>query len=139
MTIESIIEDFSFLDDWEDRYRYVIELGKGLEPLPAESRDNAHKVQGCVSQVWLETTVYDKDGIPHLKFIGDSDALIVRGLIAILIELYSDRPAQEIAETNALEVLQELQLVEHLSQQRSNGLRSMVTRMQREAEAALAV
>lgn len=138
MSIDSIIEDFEFLDDWEDRYRYVIELGKGLEPLPESARDEAHKVPGCVSQVWLDTTVYEQDGEPHLKFIGDSDAMIVRGLIAILITLYSGRPAREIRETDALDVLSRLQLVDHLSQQRSNGLRSMVARMRKDAEAALA-
>ncbi|MFN0262851.1 SufE family protein [Tepidamorphus sp. 3E244] len=138
MSIDSIIEDFEFLDDWEDRYRYVIELGKGLETLPDEAHDEAHKVPGCVSQVWLDTSVYEDGGEPHLKFLGDSDALIVKGLIAILISLYSGRPAREIAETDALDVLQKLQLVEHLSQQRSNGLRAMVNRMQAEAKAALA-
>ena len=138
MSIDSIIEDFNFLDDWEDRYRYVIELGKDLEPLPVEKHTDENKVPGCVSQVWLDTTVFEKDGVRHIKFVGDSDALIVRGLIAILITLYSGRPAQEIRDTDALAVLKQLQLNEHLSQQRSNGLRSMVARMQAEAESALA-
>ena len=93
---------------------------------------------GCVSQVWLDTTVFENDGVRHIKFVGDSDALIVRGLIAILITLYSGRPAQEIRDTDALAVLKQLQLNEHLSQQRSNGLRSMVARMKAEAESALA-
>ena len=138
MSIDSIIEDFNFLDDWEDRYRYVIELGKDLEPLPVEKNTDENKVPGCLSQVWLDTTVFEKDGVRHIKFVGDSDALIVRGLIAILITLYSGRPAQEIRDTDALAVLKQLQLNEHLSQQRSNGLRSMVARMKAEAESALA-
>lgn len=138
MSIDAIIDDFAFLDDWEDRYRYVIELGKDLEPLAADMRGEANRVPGCVSQVWLESRVYEHDGVPHIKFIGDSDALIVRGLIAILIALYSQRPAKEIAETDALPILRQLGLDEHLSRQRSNGLTSMVNRMRAEAEAALA-
>lgn len=137
MAIEAIIEDFEFLDDWEDRYKYVIELGKGLEPLDIEKHNDSNKVPGCVSQVWLDTQVFERDGTSHIKFVGDSDALIVRGLIAILIALYSGRSAEEIRNTDALPVLQKLGLDEHLSQQRSNGLRSMVQRMRAEAEAAL--
>ncbi len=138
MPIDTIIEDFAYLDEWEDRYRYVIELGKDLEALPVEKHTTEHKVNGCASQVWLDTRVYDRDGVAHIKFVGDSDALIVRGLIAILIALYSERPAQEICDIDALPVLAQLGLDEHLSQQRSNGLKSMVARMRAEAKAALA-
>src|ERR1700704_6539448 len=103
MTIDDIIENFSLLDDWDDRYRYVIELGRALEPLPETARIDANKVQGCASQVWLATQIKPngKAG-PVLKFIGDSDAHIVRGLIAILLALYSGRPAREILGTDAI-------------------------------------
>jgi len=132
--IDTIRDDFSLLEDWEDRYRYIIELGERLKPYPEAARDAAHKVQGCVSQVWLLTT--RQDGRVH--FIGDSDAHIVKGLVAILIALYSDRPAGEILNTDALALFRELELEEHLTPQRSNGLKSMVERMRSDAKAALA-
>lgn len=139
MSINELIDDFSYLDDWEDRYRYVIELGKDLAPLPEEQHSEANKVKGCVSQVWLQTDVVNSDGgEPVLTFTGDSDAHIVRGLIAIVLRLYSDRPASEIASTPADPVFQQIGLDEHLSPQRSNGLHAMVRRIQSDAEAALA-
>jgi cysteine desulfuration protein SufE len=138
-TIDEIIDNFSFLDDWDDRYRYVIELGRTLEPLPDSARTDANKVQGCASQVWLSTTPRpNSEGGPVLNFIGDSDAHIVRGLMAILLALYSDKAAREILSTDALAVFDQLALREHLTPQRSNGLRSMVERIQSEARGALA-
>jgi cysteine desulfuration protein SufE len=137
-TIDDIIENFAFLDEWDDRYRYVIELGRSLPPLPDDARTDAHKVQGCASQVWLATeTRPNGSGGPILSFSGDSDAHIVRGLIAILFALYSGRSAGEILSTDALAVFNKLGLREHLTPQRSNGLRSMVERIRSDAQAAL--
>lgn len=139
MQIDDIVENFDFLDEWEDRYRYVIELGRDLEPLPETDRNDANKVQGCVSQVWLSTKVATPDdGEPRLTFIGDSDAHIVRGLIAILIALVSGRTASEILEIDAGAVFDKLGLRDHLTPQRSNGLNSMVARIRRDAQLALA-
>jgi cysteine desulfuration protein SufE len=135
--IEDLIDDFAFLDDWEDRYRYVIELGRELPEMDEADKNAGTKVHGCASQVWLVT---DKSGDaqnPVLTFKGDSDALIVKGLIAILLRLYSGKPAREIAGIDAMAVLGEIQLQENLSRQRSNGLASMVARIQRDARAAL--
>jgi len=139
MTIDDIIENFALLDEWDDRYRYVIELGRMLEPLPEAARTEAHKVPGCASQVWL-TTVIDRDGPdgPVLRFGGDSDAHIVRGLVAILFAIYSGRPAQHILDVDALATFDRLGLREHLTPQRSNGLKSMVGRIRDEARSALA-
>jgi len=134
-SFEDLLSDFELLDDWEDRYRYVIELGKKLEPLPDELRTAETKVQGCVSQVWLSTTVHGGGG-PRLTFIGDSDAHIVRGLIAILFAIYSGKTADEILEIDAVSTLGELHLNEHLTPQRSNGLMAMVTRIRTDAEKA---
>ena len=132
-----LVDDFSFLDDWEDRYRYVIELGRELDAFEEEHRTDAYKVRGCASQVWLVTDVDRAAGEPVLSFKGDSDALIVKGLIAILISIYSGKPAREIAQTDAFKLLQEIDLQQNLSQQRSNGLQSMVRRIHADAAAAL--
>jgi cysteine desulfuration protein SufE len=139
-TIDEIIDNFELLDDWDDRYRYVIELGRTLAPLPEDQRTDANKVQGCASQVWLTTDVRadGQDG-PVLSFTGDSDAHIVRGLIAILFALYSGRHARDILATDALDLFDRMGLREHLTPQRSNGLRSMVERIRTEARSALAV
>jgi cysteine desulfuration protein SufE len=126
-----IAENLSFLDDWEDRYKYIIELGQALPPLAESEKNSATKVNGCVSQVWL---VSERDGAT-LTYRGESDALIVRGLAAILIALYSGRPPREIADTDAIAVFDELGLREHLSTQRSNGLVAMVKRIREEARA----
>lgn len=135
-TIETIRDDFSFLDEWEDRYRYVIELGESLPPFPDNERTPANKVPGCVSQVWLTTDI--GTGLdPVLVFHGDSDAHIVRGLVAIVLALYSGRKASEIVATDAEDTLKALGLDEHLSSQRSNGLRSMVKRIRHDAGMAL--
>lgn len=138
-TINEIIENFSLLDDWDDRYRYVIELGRTLVPLPDAARNDANKVQGCASQVWLSTHVHPNGSAgPVLNFIGDSDAHIVRGLIAILLALYSGKPARDILKTDAIALFDQLALREHLTPQRSNGLRSMVERICTDARTALA-
>jgi cysteine desulfuration protein SufE len=139
MQIDEIIGNFELLDEWEDRYRYLIELGRTLEPLPKDAYTDANKVRGCASQVWLETTpTRDADGRTALAFRGDSDAHIVRGLVALVLALYSGRPAQEIVETDAAPLFKELGLSEHLTPQRANGLRSMVERIKREAREAMA-
>jgi cysteine desulfuration protein SufE len=137
-TIDEIIDNFALLDEWDDRYRYLIELGRTLEPLPEGARNDSNKVQGCASQVWLSTGVKpDAPGGPALDFIGDSDAHIVRGLIAVLLTLYSGKHAREILSTDAIALFEKLGLKEHLTPQRSNGFRSMVDRIQRDAQAAL--
>ena len=128
---EEISENLSYLDDWEDRYKYIIELGQQLPTLREEEKTAENKVQGCVSQVWLVT---ERDG-NQLSYRGESDALIVRGLVAILIRLYSGRPAEEIAATDAISIFDELGLREHLSTQRSNGLVAMVNRIRSDAGA----
>lgn len=134
-TIQSITEDFALLDDWEERYRYVIELGEALPPFPDSERTPSNKVPGCVSQVWL-TTRYGEGPDPVVTFTGDSDAHIVRGLVAILLALYSGRKASEILTTDAEGTLRTLGLDEHLTPQRSNGLRSMVNRIRTDAQKA---
>jgi cysteine desulfuration protein SufE len=135
--IDDIVENFTLLDQWDDRYRYVIELGRTLKPLPEAAHNEANKVRGCASQVWLLTQV-KRDGAagPVLTFDGDSDAHIVRGLIAILLALYSGKGAREILDTDALALFDRIGLRDGLTPQRSNGLRSMVERIR--AEAALA-
>jgi cysteine desulfuration protein SufE len=137
--IDEIIDNFSVLDDWDDRYRYVIELGRALPPLDEALRTEANKVQGCASQVWLSTSVTPNGAAgPTLNFVGDSDAHIVRGLVAILLTLYSGLHAREILDTDAIALFEKLGLREHLTPQRSNGFRSMVERMKSDARAALA-
>ncbi|MGW9231263.1 SufE family protein [Pseudorhizobium sp. NPDC055634] len=132
-TLEQIIDDFAFLDEWEDRYRYVIELGKALPELPEDKRTPQNKVHGCASQVWLVSHPEDGSADPVLTFEGDSDAHIVRGLVAIVLAVYSGKRASEIASTDAIEIFDRIGLVEHLSSQRANGLRSMVNRIRDEA------
>ena len=135
-SIETIRADFAFLDDWEDRYRYVIELGRTLEPLPAEAHNETNRVRGCVSQVWLEReTRRDADGRTILHFRGDSDSHLVRGLVAIALALYSDHTPEEILATDAQATFRELGLEQHLTPQRSNGVRSMIERMRADAYA----
>ena len=139
-TIEEIKDNFALLDEWDDRYRYVIELGRTLAPLPEQGHSADNKVQGCASQVWLARHIdANAQGEPVLSFLGDSDAHIVRGLIAILLSLYSGQTAKRILETDALALFDELGFREHLSPQRSNGLRSMVERVRSDARDALAM
>lgn len=137
-SITDIRSDFALLDEWEDRYRYVIELGRALPPLDDALRTDANKVRGCASQVWLATEVVppaDGTGSPRLRFRGDSDAHIVRGLIAILFAVYQDKTPEEILATDARGVLADLGLQEHLTPQRSNGFASMVERIRADARA----
>ncbi len=138
-SIDEIIENFDLLEEWDDRYRYLIELGRTLPPLPDAARSDANKVQGCASQVWLSTTVKANGSTgPVLAFDGDSDAHIVRGLIAILFALYSGKGAKDILSTDAVALFEKLGLRDHLTPQRSNGFRSMVDRIRRDANSAMA-
>lgn len=139
MTIARLQSDFELLDDWEDRYRYIIELGRALAPFPDAFRTEATKVRGCASQVWLvsEARPGETGAGPVLHFQGDSDAHIVRGLIAILFALYQDKPAKDILALEPETAFAALGLKEHLTPQRSNGLASMVARIRADARAAL--
>jgi cysteine desulfuration protein SufE len=139
MTIDEIRDNFALLDDWDDRYRYVIELGRTLDPMPESEHSAANKVQGCVSQVWLAKQL-DRGTAnePLLNYRGDSDAHIVRGLIAILLTLYAGQTPQRILATDALAVFDEFGFRQHLTPQRSNGLRAMVERIRTDAREALA-
>ena len=138
-SIDEIIENFQLMEEWDDRYRYLIELGRTLPPLPEAAHNDANKVQGCASQVWLATSI-KPDGAsgPILTFQGDSDAHIVRGLIAVLFALYPGKGARDILSADAVALFEKLGLREHLTPQRSNGFRSMVERIRRDASAALA-
>jgi cysteine desulfuration protein SufE len=134
--IEQIIDDFGVLDDWDERYRYIIELGRKMAPLPEQAKTELTKVRGCASQVWLVSNVEKgPNGRDVVIFKGESDAMIVRGLIAILLQLYSGRTADEILAVDAKRVLGDLGLDTHLSQQRSNGLSAMVERIRADARA----
>jgi cysteine desulfuration protein SufE len=136
--IEDIIDNFTILEHWDDRYRYLIELGRELPPLADAAHSEANKVQGCASQVWLDTSVRPNGASgPILKFAGDSDAHIVRGLIAILFALFSGKHAKDILAIDALGLFERMGLREHLTPQRSNGFRSMVERIRADARAAL--
>ncbi|WP_029061598.1 SufE family protein [Labrenzia sp. DG1229] len=138
--ISEILETFDFLDDWEDRYKYLIDLGRELPELSSDERTDANKVRGCVSQVWLITNVKaEPDGKSVLTFKGDSDALIVQGLVAIVTTLFNGKTAQEILDTDVESLFAKLGLQDHLTPQRSNGLRSMVGRIRTDAQNALAV
>jgi cysteine desulfuration protein SufE len=137
-SVDEIVANFELLDEWEERYRYLIELGRMLPPLPPEAHSDANKVQGCASQVWLEQRVETTRPEPILHWRGDSDAHIVRGLIALLLTHYSGKPASEVLATDALGLFQSLGLSEHLTPQRSNGVRSMVERIRSDARLATA-
>jgi cysteine desulfuration protein SufE len=137
-TIDEIRENFELLEEWDDRYRYVIELGRTLEPMPEAEHSPENKVQGCASQVWLSKKTDRSGDGPVLKYLGDSDAHIVRGLIAILLTLYSGRTPQQILAIDAPGVFDEFGFRDHLTPQRSNGLRAMVERIRTDARAALA-
>ena len=126
----AIVEDFDFIDDWEDRYRYIIEKGKSMPSLDDALKVEATKVHGCASQVWMHSTV-EQD---IFYFEGDSDAIIVRGLISLLKSLYSGLPVSEVANINAVTELNRLGLTEHLSSQRSNGLNAMVNKIKKTVE-----
>ncbi|KPQ07886.1 MAG: cysteine desulfuration protein SufE [Rhodobacteraceae bacterium HLUCCA12] len=135
---DEIAETFDFLDDWEDRYRHVIELGRDLTPMDDALKVPANKVQGCASQVWIFPRVEGQGPQARFDFLGDSDAMIVRGLIAVLHALYAGRSMDEVARIDAVAQLRRLGLDEHLSSQRSNGLRAMIARIRGLAESHLA-
>ena len=132
--LEELSEEFSFLDDWEERYRYVIDLGRALAPLDGSERVDIAKVRGCASQVWLVSSRDSETGLIHFK--GESDAAIVQGLLAILLRLYSGRTAAEILALDAASAFAELGLKDALTPQRSNGLKSMALRIQEVAQDA---
>ncbi|RVU38325.1 SufE family protein [Hwanghaeella grinnelliae] len=136
MTVDELVESFEFFDDWEDRYAYVIDLGKKLPPMPESEMVEENKVRGCMSQVWL---VCEKDvaaAPPVLRFRANSDAFIVKGLIAILLELYDGQTPAFILETDALDVMGRIGLDQHLSPNRRNGLVAMVERIKKIAAEA---
>ena len=135
MSLETLLADFDLFDDWEDRYKYIIELGNTLEPLSATEHCDDNKVPGCVSQVWLVTEKQSDT----LRFRGDSDAHMVRGLVAILLDLYSDRPPADILAFDARAAFEQMGLGEHLTPQRSNGFYAMVQRIRNDATASLDV
>jgi cysteine desulfuration protein SufE len=138
-TLDEIVANFELLEDWDDRYRYLIELGRGLAPLPEAAHNDENKVRGCASQVWLEAR---REGGPgddtRLHFRGDSDAHIVRGLVALALAIFSGRTAREILTTDAFSVYEKLGLAAHLTPQRSNGVRSMIERIKSDARTATA-
>lgn len=129
---EEIVEDFEFLDDWEDRYAHVIEMGKAMAPLDDALKVAATKVDGCASQVWLHPKI--EDGV--FSFDGDSDAMIVRGLVAVLTKLYNGLPVEDVVDVDAIAEMTRLGLNEHLSAQRSNGVRAMIERIRAVAAAS---
>ncbi len=129
VAFETIADDFEFLEEWEDRYRYVIDLGRGMAPLEDELRTDWSKVDGCASQVWIVPSIDDEDGQSVFTFRGDSDAMIVRGLIAILASLYNGLKLSEVLAVDARKEIGRLGLESHLSSQRSNGLISMIGRI----------
>lgn len=137
MSIDKIIENFSYLDEWEDRYKYVIELGKELEPMPEALQVDANKVRGCSSQVWLFTKVVEDGDQKRLHFLGNSDAHIVRGLVSITLSMFNDKTPGEIVALDVEGIFKDIQLREHISAQRSNGLSSMLQRIKSDAQAAL--
>lgn len=130
---DELAETFEFLDDWEDRYRHVIDMGKALAPMDAALKVPANKVEGCASQVWIFPRIEGQGRDARFDFYGDSDAMIVRGLIAVLHTLYAGRPMAELPKVDALAALGQLGLNEHLSAQRSNGVRAMVERIRETA------
>ena len=132
---DEIAETFAFLDDWEDRLNYLIELGQALPPMADADKTAENKVKGCVSNVWLVSSADQSGPQVTLSFRGQSDAIITKGLVAVLIALYSGRPASEIAETDAIEWFRKIGLSEHLGMQRSNGLVAMVNRIRSEGKA----
>jgi cysteine desulfuration protein SufE len=136
-TLDSLREDFSYLDDWEDRYKHVIELGRALPPMPDALKSAATKVNGCASQVWIYSSLATSQDGTKLHLQGDSDALIVKGLIAIAFMIYAPLTVEEISKLDAVPVFAALGLKDHLTPQRSNGLASMVARIKADARAAL--
>ena len=139
LQIADVIATFDMLDAWEDRYRYLIEMGRSLAPLSDEERNEDNRVRGCASQVWVVTTLtHAPDGTPLLAFRGDSDAHIVKGLVALVLSFYDKKTPQEVLSGDVMGLFKQLELSEHLTPQRSNGVRSMVERIRRDAAVALA-
>jgi len=136
-SIDELIDDFTVLEEWEDRYRHLIELGRDLPPLAEAAHIPANKVSGCASQVWIISEASGSPANPTLHFTGDSDALIVKGLIAVAFLMYSGKTAREILAVDAASILKQLGLSEHLTPQRSNGFKSMIERIRADARAAL--
>jgi len=134
LKIEDLVTDFEFFDNWEDKYKYIIELGKNCPPLNENEKNNENKVDGCASQVWLITKKEKLNDKIILKFKGDSDALIVKGLVVILFSIFSEKSPDEIIKIDAFEKLRNLDLERNLTMQRSNGLSSMVKRIKEEAQ-----
>jgi cysteine desulfuration protein SufE len=134
---EEIAADFAFLDEWEDRYRYVIDLGRAMPPMDEALKAPATKVDGCASQVWIQPRIAGAGGAARFDFVGDSDAMIVRGLIAVLHALYAGLSPAAVLAVDAGAELGRLGLDQHLSSQRSNGLRAMVGRIRALAQSAL--
>ena len=137
MTVDELVESFEFFDDWEERYAYVIDLGKKLPPMPESEMIEANKVRGCMSQVWLVCEQDDAAAPAVLRFRADSDAFIVKGLIAILLELFDGQTPRYIMETDAIDVMGRIGLDQHLSPNRRNGLVAMVERIKKYAASAL--
>ena len=139
LQIADVIATFDMLDAWEDRYRYLIEMGRSLAPLSDEERNEDNRVRGCASQVWVVTTLTQTpNGTPLLAFRGDSDAHIVKGLVALVLSFYDKKTPQEVLSGDVMGLFKQLELSEHLTPQRSNGVRSMVERIRRDAAGALA-
>lgn len=136
--IDDIIADFEVIDDWEERYRYLIELGKALTPLDEADRTDANKVRGCASQVWLATRVEAGADGPHLVLTGDSDAHIVKGLVAVMLAIFSGRSAREILTLDPEPIFTQISLRDHITPQRANGVNAMIDRIRADARAALA-
>lgn len=133
LTLDDILENFEFLDDWEDKYRYVIELGRTMPEFPDDKRTADYKVEGCVSQVWLVKSIEENSDDPVLTYYGDSDAHIVKGLVALVLKAFSGRKASEIIAFDTDNMFNQIGLREHLTPQRSNGLSAMVNRIKRDA------
>ena len=134
MSFNNIIDDFEFLENWEDKYKYIIDMGSSLTALKSNDYNDDNKVEGCASQVWLVVEENSKQGKTILKFKGDSDAYIVKGLIAIIFALFSEKTPSEILEIDPISELKKLNLEENISQQRSNGLTAMINRVFSEAK-----
>ena len=136
--VDEIIANFELLEDSNDRLEYLIELGRLAEPLPPEKKTEENRVRGCASQVWLDTAAERTPRGTVLRFHGDSDAIITRGIVALIAALHSGRTPEEIRAIDALQTFRDIGIAEHLTAQRSNGARSMMERIRRDAEAALA-
>ncbi len=136
MSAEELREDFSFLDDWEERFRYIVEMGRELEAMPEEDKTEEHRVLGCQSRVWITSEVQDTDP-PTLHFVGDSDAQLVKGLIAVVLDVYNDQTPTFIAEFDIRDLFSDLELSSHLTPSRANGLNSMVEYIRRTADLAI--